>query len=66
MKRTSNIYLKLGVSLVTELPALQYVCVHVNGHSCLLAIFRNRVTSDFIDHKLHINCKQTKTSFFTF
>ena len=36
--------MKFGISLVTELSALPCVCVHVNGHSCLLAMFLNHVT----------------------
>jgi hypothetical protein len=44
MKYTNNIYPKFWIHTVTERPALQYVCTHVNGHSCLLALFLNYVT----------------------
>ena len=56
MKWTNNIYLKVGISLVTELPALKYGRVHVNGHSCILT---------FLNHDIQVTFYIFFTAFFT-
>jgi len=44
VEQISNTYLKFRIFLLTELPTLKYVYVHVKGHSCLLALFLSHVT----------------------